>query len=155
MIENKELKYAGIGALILIGWFLYAKEAIAPFLASQQPYIAAIIYHIGFYIGIFMLSSLLVSGEKRLKFSIISILILTGIDIIDAPYIINSLGQFNTSVEYWYTTYDAMFGSILSNFFSGPLLWMMVYIVVPTLLIFVIPIWIANPKAIKNVLISK
>jgi hypothetical protein len=152
MIENKELKYAFGGIAVILIWFLWAKDKIAPFLSSQEPFIAAIIYHLGIYVGIYMLSNLLVSKFSRIKFSVISILILAGLDIVDAPYIVDKMGNFNTSVEYWYTTYDALFGSLLSNFFSGTNLWNMVYIVVPILLIVVIPILIANPKAIKNAL---
>lgn len=151
-IENRELKYAGAGVAIILIWFLYVKDMIAPFLISQPPYIAAVIYHIGIYLGIYLLSSLLVTSFSRIKISLISISILAGLDIIDAPYIISDTGVFNTSVEYWYTTYDAMFGSLLANFFSGHALWVAVYMVVPILLIAIIPIWITNPKAIKKVL---
>ena len=63
-------------------------------------------------------------------------------------------GFFNTSVEYWYTTYDAMFGSLLSNFFSGYSLWVAVYIIVPILLIFILPIIISRPKEIKKALLG-
>lgn len=155
MIENKELKFAGFGVALLLIWFLYVKDAIAPFLASQPPYIAAIVYHLGIYAGVYLLSAILVKGYNRMKFSIISISILMGLDIVDAPYVISNTGAFNTSMEYWFTTYDAMFGSILNMFISGHALWAAVYIVVPILLIFIIPIMIAKPGAIKKALLNQ
>ena len=154
MIENRELKYAAFGVAIILVWFLYIKDLIAPFLSSQPPYIATLVYHAGIYMGVYLLSGLLVSNFNRIKFSAISISILMGLDIVDSPYILNSQGIFNTSIDYWYTTYDAAFGSLLSNLFSGHNLWLMVYVVIPILLIFIIPIWISNPKIIKNVLIG-
>lgn len=155
MIEDKELKYAGIGVAVLLVWFLYAKDAIAPFLISQPPYIAAVIYHLGIYAGVYLLSAILVQKYNRVKFSLISISILMGLDIIDAPYIISKTGVFNTSIEYWFTTYDAMFGSILQNFISGQILWAAVYIIIPILLIFIIPIVISKPGAIKKALLGQ
>lgn len=155
MIENKELKYAAIGAGILILWFLYIKDLIAPFLSSQPPYIAAVVYHLGIYVGIYLLSAILVSNYNRIKFSAISISVLIGLDIADTPYVISKLGIFNTSIDYWYTTYDAAFASLLSPIFSGHALWAAVYIVIPILLIFIIPIIIAKPGAIKKALLNQ
>jgi hypothetical protein len=152
MIENKELKFAAVGALILYLWFSIFKDMLAPYLLSMPAYIATLIYHLGFYLGIYFLSNILYSDKsKRLKFSLVAISILIGIDIVDSPYLL-SHGVINTSIEYWNTTYDAAFASLLQNIFRGDILQFMVYRTIPFILIFIIPIIISNPKKIKEYL---
>lgn len=147
-LERKEVSYALIGASIILIWFLYVKDLIAPFLSSMPAFLATIIYHFGIYIGIFLLSTLLISKKTRLKFSFITASIYTGIDLIDTPYVVSKLGILNTSIDYWFTTYDAAFYSIYSLFLHGKLLWFVLYPVTGILLILLIPILIYNPKRI-------
>ncbi len=151
-LEKRELLYAGIGSVVILTWFLLFKDLIAPFLVVMPIFFSALIYHIGFYIGIFLISSLLVKTKNRLKFSIIAICVLTGIDIIDTPYIVSNLGVLNTSIDYYFTTYDAMFYSIYSTFASGRFLWWLIYPITGIMLILVIPILISTPKRIWKII---
>lgn len=147
-LEKKELMYALVGASIILLWFLLVKDLISPWLATISPFFAAIIYHVAVWIGIFFLASILASKKLRIKFSLITISILAGIDIIDAPYIISKSGIINTSTDYWFTTYDAAFASIYSLFAHGYFLYLLVYIITPIFLIAILPILIAQPKII-------
>jgi len=153
-LEKREILFAFIGGLIIIGWFLLIQNLIAPFLIGLPAFVATFIYHLGIYIGIFFLSSILVSSALRIKFSLSTISILIGLDIIDAPYIVNSLGLPNKTVDYWYTTYDAALQNIFSYFTSGHIIWVLTYIVVPIFLICILPILISNPKAIKKAILG-
>ena len=147
-LEKRELLYTLIGGIIILVWFLLIKDLIAPYLIILPNILSVLIYHTGFYIGIFLLSSILVSTKLKLKFSFIAISILTGIDLIDTPYMVSRLGILNTGVDYYFTTYDAGFYSIYSLFISGKLLWWLVYPITGILLILIIPVLISTPKRI-------
>lgn len=153
-IEKKELIFAGVGIAIILLWFFFVKDFISPFLEAMPAWLAVIIYHSGIYIGIFFLSTLLVTTKYKIKFSLITISILAGMDLIDTPYVVSKMGVLNKSIDYYFTTYDAALYSIYSHFLSGNLLWWAIYPISGIILIIVIPILISNPKNIWKTLVK-
>lgn len=151
-LEKKELIFAIVGIAFLFSWFLFIKDDLTPILESINPIFATILFHLGVYIAIFLLAYLLLPKKYKVKISFIALSILVGLDIADAPYIIDKSGIINKSIDFWFTTYDAAFATIYSNFVSGYVLYFLVYIITPIFLIFILPIIIARPKKIVEAL---
>lgn len=157
-IEKKELLYLFLGIGILFSWMFYVKDVVEPHLRNTNPFFAAIIFHIAVYLAIYILVLVLTTKKAALKISIISILLWIGFDIVDAPYIVSQSGILNTSVDYWFTTYDAAFYSIYKLFvpnlivFGKSLLWIFVYIITPIILVLLSPIIAVGPKKLTKIL---
>lgn len=159
-IEGREVLYMFLGFLFLVTWFLWLKNLVAPFLEEIPPIIAFVIYNIGIVGALFAISSVFQVGKQRFKFAIVAILIGMGIDIIIAPYLVTTHGSIITNVDYWYVSTDAAFGSLYASFipnimvplFNVSLRWIITYIVTPFLFVFLLPVIITDPKAIKKIL---
>jgi hypothetical protein len=151
-LEKKELIFAFIGVVVLMGWFLYLKDLIAPFLNHLNPFFAMIIYNVGLFIGIFLMGSLLDGGMKKFKISIVGTLMFMGLDIMVAPYSVAESGIIATSVDYWYASTDAGFAALYSVIFPTSWLWFLTYIITPFLLVFIIPIVVFGSKQISEMI---
>ena len=148
--ELKELLYTITGVVIILVWFLWLKDLIAPFLLSIPLFLAMIIYEFGLWIGLFFMSSILNSTKFRLKIATIIFLVQMGVDIISAPYMISHAGIIDMHSEMWYVATDTGWGSLWSYIIPMGWLWTFTYIITPILLMLVIPGIIANPKSIKK-----
>ena len=152
-INKTELKYLGLGAMIIIGWFLFAKPLLAPFLQGIPVFISMMVYQVMLYIGLLIVAvALLDNTSARIRASLLVFLVALSWNIISAPYTVNANGTITTTVDYWYVSADAGFGSLYQLFLPAWSVWFMVYIVTPIILGFAIPILLWNPKQIKKAL---
>jgi len=152
-IEKKELFFSTVGIIIILGWFLYLKNLIAPLLSNVFPFFAMILYNLTLYLGLYLLFSVLNSGSKiQFKVATIAFLIIIGIDIIAAPYLVEKSGEIIKSIDYWFVSTDAGFGALYSLFLPSSLIWFFTYIVTPVFLIFIIPIIFLSSKQIAKAL---
>jgi hypothetical protein len=151
-IEGKEIKYAIAGVTLIMMWFLLVRPAIAPFLQTIPPIFAMIIFQAGLLGGLLMLSTLLNGHAFHIKFSIITFIILLGINILTPPYLVAQNGTIHTEVDYWYVSTDAAFGTLYASIPFVPITWVwyLVYIFTPIMLMVVIPVIITNPNVIKK-----
>ena len=149
-VEKKEILFFFIGTIFILLWFLYLRNLISHFLFNLHPFIAMLLFQTGLFIGLTFLSSMLDSWKVKLGVSSIIFLIIVGIDIIVAPYLVDINGIINKSVEMWYVSADVGFGALYSLFLPSNLIWYAVYIFTPILLIFIIPILISNRRIIKK-----
>lgn len=152
-IEKSELKYVALGGIIIISWFLFAKPILAPFLQGIMPFFAMIAYQLALYVGILIVAIALIdNASARIKLSLCAFLVLLALNIISAPYTVNANGSITTSVDYWYVSADAGFGSLYQFLLPAWLVWPSVYLATPILLGLVIPILLWDPKQIKKAL---
>ena len=147
-LEPKELIYAGVGITILLVWFLWLKQIIAPYLINLPSFVAMLIYNIGLFVGLLFLFSLLDSMSIKIKISSIMFLIFVGIDIIAAPYMVSHQGIINQGADMWYVSADAGWTSLYDYFLPTSWLWYATYIFTPIMLILILPIIIAEPRII-------
>lgn len=151
-IEGKEIKYAIGGVALIMLWFLFVRPALAPFLQTIPPIFAMLIFQAGLLAGLLLLSTLLNGHAFHIKFSIITFIILLGINILTPPYLVSIDGTIHKDIDYWYVSTDAAFGSLYSgvSFVPASWIWYLVYILTPILLMVVIPVIITNPQVIKK-----
>lgn len=156
-IEKKEILYAVAGMVFILAWFLWIKNLFAPLISGWHPFIAMLVYQVGMFIGLFGISSLLNGDTKRkFKITLIIFLIVIGLDIIIAPYMVNKLGVITTTADMWSVSTDAGFGALYhslignSMIFGVSFVWILTYIITPILLILIIPILIGKPKEIHQ-----
>jgi len=150
-LEKKELMFAAIGVAVILTWFLWVQDLILPHLENIFPFFAMLIYQSGIFIGLAFISTILNTTKTRIKASIIAFMILVGEDVIMAPFIVGKDGVINHAVTYWYASTDAGFASLWSLILPNSFVWFFTYVVTSVLLMFVIPIIIANPKFIRKV----
>lgn len=151
-IERKEIKYAVIGVIFILAWFLFIRPAIAPTLEKIHPLFAMFIFQIGLFGGLLMLSSFLNGHQFHIRFSTITFVMLMGINLLTPPYLVTQDGLIHQDIDYWYVSSDAAFGTLWASFIPASVLWYFVYILTPILLMIVIPVLIADPTAIKRTL---
>lgn len=158
-IEKKEIFYAVIGVAFIMVWFLFLKDYIAKYLSNITPFFASFIYNIGFFIGLFLISNVLHKTKTKIFFSIVVFIVFIGMDIMIAPYIVDIQGNISTGSDMWYVSSDGGFASLYKLFFpvnimifGRSIIWYLTYIFTPFMLVFLLPIVIANPKIIKNAL---
>lgn len=150
-ITKNEVMYAVGGALLLGLWFTKGKELAAPFLSSLPPFIAFLIYNAFFFAGAYLLLGLLTGKKNHFKWSLVAVMLFIGIDLVSAPYLVTSAG-INTNVDYWFVSADAAIASLFSPFVFSGFLSLITYFVVPVLFLFVLPIVVLQPVAIKKLL---
>ena len=151
-IEKKEIMYAIAGIVFLIFWVLFIRDRIAVYLGGMFPFWAMLIYNLGFFLSIVLLSSVLEDRIKQVKLIFISFVMYLGFSVLDTPFLVSKLGIINSSVDLWYTSSDIGFASLYSLFTSGNMVWVLTYVMTPFLLICLIPIIIAYPKIITKAL---
>jgi hypothetical protein len=151
-IEGKEIKYAIGGVSLIMIWFLFVRPAIAPFLQTLPPIFSMLIFQAGLLGGLLLLSTLLNGHAFHIKFSIITFIILLGVNILTPPYLVAQNGTIHTEVEYWYVSTDAAFGSLYTSipFIPASWIWYLVYIFTPIILMVVIPVIITSPNVIRK-----
>jgi hypothetical protein len=155
-IERTEVEYATAGIFIILAWFLWLRNVIAPFLQSVHPFIAMLIYQIGLLAGLFLIANILVEKKGNiLPLSLSAFLIFIAVDIVVAPYMVSMDGNINTAVDYWYVSSDAGFAALYRLFLPKFLVWDSTYILTPIILGLVIPIIVSSPKQIKKALTGK
>jgi len=149
-IEKEEIKFAFIGIAIIMFWFLVARPWIAPYLQALPPIIAMLIFNMGLLVGLLFMSSMMNGHKFSMKFSIMTFIILIGINILTPPYLVEANGLVHTEVDYWYVAADASIGTFWASFLPQAWVWTFTYIISPILLIVLIPIIISDPKTIKK-----
>lgn len=159
VIEKKEVFFAILGATIILLWFLWLKDFVAPYLIILPPILAMSIYYSGLFIGLILLSSVLnLKGKKKkrgMKFPILisSISFIIGLDVVSPPFLVTKAGELIKSIDYWFVKPDVVFGHTLVGLgVHGLILWILVYLVIPIILMFIIPIILLNPKKIRNII---
>jgi hypothetical protein len=161
-IERKEILYALLGVLFIIGWVVFLQPIIAPYLQAIPPILAMLIYQSGFFVGALFVANILDSKKVQFKASIILFIVLLGLDLIYPPFLLSQGGVINMSVDQWYVASDAGIASLYQMFVPQilihipftdtaiALVWLLTYILTPILLILVIPIIIGDPKTIAR-----
>lgn len=150
-ITKNEMWYSLGGAALLLAWFLKGRYLVSPFLESIPPIFAFILYNSVFLVGMYFLVGLLTGKKNHWKWSFITVAVFIGIDIITAPYLVTASG-INTGVDYWYVSSDAAIASLYNYFATGNMLVFLTYILTPLLLVFVLPIILLQPTALKKLL---
>jgi len=151
-ITKRELLYALLGTIIILSWFLYLRDIIAPLLEGLPPIVAMLLFNTGLFFGLYLLSSILDSKATRFKMSFLVLMVFLGIDILAPPYLVLKDGFIVKSIELWFVSTDAAIGSFYQSFSSGYAVFFLTYIVTPILFLFVIPIIVSDPGKIKRVL---
>lgn len=152
ILDQKEIRFAAIGAAVIMIWFLFIRNLIAPTLQLIPPIIAMLIYNIGLLVGLLMLGKILSDSKKsKAKISVITFIVIIGINILTAPYLVSPQGMITTNVEYWYVAADAGIASFWQYFVPMDKVWLFTYIISPILLIFVVPVIGSNPKKIAKI----
>lgn len=149
-ITRKEAEFAFIGTILIIAWFLFLRDILAPFLQIIPPIFAMLIYNFGLFTGLYLLASPLNGGAKQFKFTAFIFIMFLGVDILYAPYMVNIDGSVRTSIDYWYVSTDAGFGTMYSMFLPLFLVWIFTYVITPIILIFLIPVILLKPKQIAK-----
>ena len=141
-----------LGFALLMVWFLWIKNITAPFLETIPPIFSLILFQLGIFGALMLVTSVFQSNKIRFKVAIIGVLIALGLSIITAPYLVDSSGYIDTSVDYWFVSSDAAIASTYAYFMPDWSIWFMTYIVSPFLFVFVLPTLISSPKAIAKIL---
>jgi hypothetical protein len=149
-IEKKEIIYALIGVASILMWFLWLRKIIAPTLETLPPFIAMVLYNFGLFIGLFLISGVLNGRNVRWRSALITFVIILGVDILYAPYLVTTSGELLNDFDYWYVSTDIGFGSLYSYFLPLAWVWTFTYIITPVLLMVFFPIIILKPKQIAK-----
>lgn len=150
-VTKNELWYSAAGVVLLLSWFLKGREYFAPRFEMMPPIVAFAIYNIVFFLGIYLLITILTGKKNHLRWSLVAVMLFIGIDIIAAPYLVTSAG-INTGVDYWYVSSDAAVASLFTSWMHPAYVVFATYIVVPLLLLFFIPVVLLEPAALKKML---
>lgn len=151
-IEQKEIKYAIVGVLFIMAWFLFVRPGIAPWLQTIPPIFAMLIFNIGLLGGLLFLSSFLNGHQFHIQFSTITFIMLLGINILTPPYLVAQDGTIHKDIDYWYVSTDASVATVYAGFLPASFVWPMTYIFTPILFMIIIPIIISSPNAIRRTL---
>jgi hypothetical protein len=149
-IEKKEMIFAFSGLAVILVWFLLIRKLIAPVLSSFPPILSMIMYNFGLFIGLYLLSAPLNSGKIRWKTVFVTFIVMLGIDILYAPYLVNTNGTIISDFDLWFVSTDAAIGSFYSYFLPQAWIWTMTYIITPTFLMLIFPILILVPKKVAG-----
>jgi hypothetical protein len=148
-IEKKELKFALIGIAVIILWMSQVRFWIEPSLQNLPPFLAMLLFNTGFVVGMFLLSSVLNGGIRKIKITMLAIIVPLMYDLFQPTWLVSTKGVVNKAVEYWFVTPDAGFASLWSAIgIHGTLLYIFVYYVTPILLLFVFPVIFTDAGAI-------
>lgn len=149
-IDSKELKFALLGLAIILSWFIWFRPIVAAPLSEMHPFLAMLIYNSGLFFGLYLLSSPLNGSRVKWKASLITFVVILGVDILYAPYLVNTDGTILTSNPLWYVATDAGFGSLYLEFLPQSFVWFAVYIITSSILIFAIPIILLAPRQVAR-----
>ena len=151
-LEKKEIFFASAGMAFTLFWFLWFKDLVAPFLQGIFPFIAMIIYNMGLFAGLLMMSELLKKNSYRWRILLMSFSIILGIGILSAPYLVSHEGIINKNVDFWYVSNDVGFSSLFGLFMPQSWLWGMTYVFSSTMMIFIVPTIIGTSKEVAHLL---
>lgn len=149
-LEKKEIFFTLFGLVALMFWFLIARNFIASYLQMLPTFIAMLLYNVGLLIGLYFLAYPLNGHKTRWAFSLITVMVILGLNIISAPYLVNADGTINTTVDFWFVSADAGFASLWALFLPQTWIWFMTYIITPGILLLLIPALVMAPKQIAK-----
>lgn len=151
-LEKKELIFALSGMGFTLVWFLWLRDLIAPILQNIFPFLAMLLYNMGLFAGLLLMSELLKKNSYRWRILLMSFSIILGVGILSAPYLISHQGIANTNADYWYVSNDVGFASLWSLIVPLSWVWTMTYVISSTLMIFVIPTILGTSKEVAHLI---
>ncbi len=149
-ITKGERKYFFYGIAMIFLWFVYVKDAIAPYLSGMYIPLAALIYDFGLLAGLYLVSKP-IKKSGGFKLGLVGYSMMAGMDVVEAPFLVTKAGTYSQAVEYWFVSKDVAVAEIGKTIgVSQPDLWFFTYIIGASVLIMLIPAIVASEKQIRG-----
>lgn len=145
-ITKQEKKYILFTFLFALVWFIFVIPNFEERISGMNVYLQFLIFNLAtlFFLQIF-LKAFILKKRVNMKFALGVTLLFLAIDILQPPFMVNTLGQLNANVILGASSSDYVVASIGQSIgMQGLILYTFTYILIPLILLFIAGMLIKN-----------